>query len=63
MFDFLDGAAATAKIRHLVESSQHVRLAVAFWGKGAASDISLERRGGYGAEDRPTRPCGDRGRL
>jgi hypothetical protein len=54
MFDFLDGTAATAKIRHLVESSQDVRLAVAFWGKGAASDISLERRAGHGAEDRPT---------
>jgi hypothetical protein len=45
MIEFLTGAlATTAKIRHLVETSQHVRLAVAFWGRDAARDLGLEKR-------------------
>ncbi|WP_158271714.1 phospholipase D family protein [Methylosinus sporium] len=38
---FLDGAAATAEIKRLVMSSKTVRMAVAFWGKGASEELGL----------------------
>jgi hypothetical protein len=38
---FLDGTAATAEIKKHVGDSKKARMAVAFWGKGAAKDFGL----------------------
>jgi len=42
---FLDGASVTTEIRRLVEVSTNVRMAVAFWGKGAAQELGLVKKG------------------
>ncbi len=42
---FLDGAATTAEIKRLTDSSKKVRMAVAFWGDGATDGLGLEAKG------------------
>jgi PLD-like domain len=42
---FLDGAATTPEIRSLVDRSKNVRMAVAFWGEGAAKELGLTHKG------------------
>jgi phosphatidylserine/phosphatidylglycerophosphate/cardiolipin synthase-like enzyme len=46
MIKFLDGAATTAQIKVLVQSSTKVRMAVAFWGDGATEGLGLNQKEG-----------------
>jgi hypothetical protein len=41
---FLDGRDATAEIKKHVDESKEVRMAVAFWGEGAAEDLGLLKK-------------------
>jgi hypothetical protein len=43
--EFLDGNEASAKIRALIGASRKVRMAVAFWGDGATTELGLEAIG------------------